>query len=120
MNQSGNQNSPCKRGWFTWSVIRKYQLIGTAIGATFTIGIFAYALNHSPDSIMSPSSLLLLLVWAPVLEIRGVFGLKAIDFDISGGLSPFMIILAIVINSFLCFLLGSIVGKLRELTNNYE
>ena len=95
--------------WRGWSLVPKAQAIGAATGVLITVGIPLVLKAYDGG----PFAFLLLYLWSAVLSpaaaICYLFGWKW-NILISEGASNVQVILAIVMNAFLLFLLGTLIG----------
>ena len=116
MNDPRVPSTQKQRGWSSWSIVRKAQIIGAATGLVFTTGLMVYCAATPSASIFSFSGQLALLVfWVPLQTVRKITGLPLASFNSF----PRAFFLALILNTVICFLLGSMIGLLVKLIKSH-
>jgi hypothetical protein len=96
-----------------WSIVRKAQIIGTLAGALVTVGFIIIYLTILPKGDIGAAMFIMWLAWPAVLvcELFGWMSLLQADAGMNLVLSW---CLMIIINSFIGFLVGSIIGFIQK------
>jgi hypothetical protein len=116
MSEPNNPEKPKQRGWSSWSVIRKAQIIMAAISALTTIVILTLCEVINPgyhndlERVLGDAGLYVML---PAALFVGLFGVAPHWFDLRGGAAVFPLCVIILINSLLGFLCGTLIGLLQ-------
>jgi hypothetical protein len=119
MNESKNPETPKKRGWSSWSIIRKIQVTTILVGALLTIGIISFCAFIQTELTAG----LAMLVQLPTVGFLKMIYPKLIN-ELWGQPSHtwflFVVWLCAVtfINSFLLFVVATIGGWFIKRTKN--
>jgi hypothetical protein len=105
-----------KRGWSSWSIVRKGQIIGASAGILFTVGTHVFYFLDPPQSYFDLSFALLFLSGRPATFIISKILGKHIDLLIYG--LPKFLAITLCVNFLLGFLIGDIIGRLIKLLQN--
>jgi len=126
MNESTNPEPQKKRGWSSWSIICKVQIIGALLGAFPTIGIIVFCAMIPPGGHQGfpdfPGFLLDLSEYPTAIIVCSVFGMSLNWFTNNsvGGPAFFPECAAVIVNTILFFIVGSIVGVLIKKYKNFK
>jgi hypothetical protein len=113
-----NLNEPptsLKRGWSSWPVVRKAQIIGAIAAGLLTTGIVVLCVLFQPK-VMSILGFLGDAVAIPAIFIVSLFGVPANWFDNerTGGPAIFPLCLIVAFNTLLGGLIGAVMGQLLK------
>jgi NO-binding membrane sensor protein with MHYT domain len=106
--------------WRQWSVVRKAQVVGAAVGLLFPLGVTLLSAVTGPHELFDFYHVLAAFAFALPLSIMRSLGFEAIIYNGENGYSWSTFALAIVISSFLYFVAGTAIGLLMNVRKSHR
>lgn len=97
-----------------WSIVRKAQIIGAAMGALISVGVILFATTDKSSDFFDPATILVILILSPLDRICRTFGMSLTPLNAPGWRECLLATLVVITNAFICFLVGTCIGWLVE------